>query len=176
MARTTSQFLSKLKGGGSRPNKFRVICPFPTYAIIGGETEDLSFLAKAAQLPSSTLGVIEVPFNGRKVRFAGDRIEEPWSITVLNDTDFKIRNAFERWQNGIRSHKNNVGLANMNDYVVDVVVEQLDMADNVIKTYTLESAWIEKVGAMELSYDSENQIGEFTVDFIYQNFISNTTT
>jgi hypothetical protein len=166
-------FTSRL-GAGVRPNKFRVICPFPTFAIIGGETNDLTILAKAAALPSSTLGVIEVPFHGRKAKLAGDRIDDPWSITVLNDPAMKLRNAFERWNNGIKTHVSNVGLTSLNDYSVDIQIQQLDLGDNVIKTYTLISAWPEKIGQIDLSMDSENAIEEFTVDFQFQALSSDT--
>lgn len=177
MALNVADFIAKLKGGGARPNKFRVIMPFPTYAIVGGETSDLTFLCKGAALPSSTLGVIDVPFGGRKVKLAGDRNDdEGWSITVINDTDFKLRNAFERWQNAIHSHKTNIGLTNLNDYVVDAIVQQLDSNGNAVKQYTFEGMWPEKISSIELSYDSENQIEEFTVDFQYINIVTDTTT
>lgn len=176
MVRTTPDFLANLRSP-TRPNRFKVIVPFPTFAIVGGETQELSFLAKAAALPASTLGVIDVPFNGRKIKLAGDRNDdEGWTITVISDNNFKVRDAFERWQNGIRSHKSNEGLANLNDYVTDVVVQQLDMADNVVKEYTLESSWCDRIGQMELSYDTENTISEFEVSFQYQNIVTNTTT
>jgi hypothetical protein len=94
-------FKSKLVGGGARPNMFKATVNFPGFA--GGEVELTSFLIKAAALPASTIGAINVPFRGRQVIIAGDRTFEPWTITVINDTDFKVRNAFERWMNGNKS-------------------------------------------------------------------------
>ena len=97
-------FLSKLKGGGARSNQFKVVWPFPGYAQVGGEIEDFAFLCKSAQLPAMNIASISVPFRGRDIKIAGDRASFPtWSTTVFNDTDFKLRNAFERWQNGINN-------------------------------------------------------------------------
>lgn len=177
MTRTIPNFIAKLKGGGARANRFRVICPFPSFAVVGGETEDLSFLAKGAVLPASTLGVIEIAFNGRKVKMPGDReYTTTWSITVLNDTDFKLRNGFERWQNAIRPHKDGGGLANFADYTVDVIVQQLDQSDSVVKSYTLEGAWPLNIAEIALNYDSTDSIEEFDVEFQFQNIASNTMT
>ena len=90
-------FKSKLRGGGARPNLFKATVNFPGYA--GGDVELTSFLCKTAQLPSSIMNVMEVPFRGRQLKIAGDRTFEPWTVTILNDTDFSIRNAMERWMN-----------------------------------------------------------------------------
>ena len=96
-----NDFKAKLAGGGARPNQFKVTMPFPGYAQVGGEIEDLAFLCRATVIPAMTVGNINVPFRGRQIKIAGDRTFEDWNVTVINDTDFKLRNAFERWQNGI---------------------------------------------------------------------------
>ena len=107
-----NDFKAKLAGGGARPNQFKVTMPFPGYAQVGGEIEDLAFLCTATSIPAMTIGNINVPFRGRQIKIAGDRSFANWSITVLNDTDFKLRNAFERWQNGINNMTDNEGLSN----------------------------------------------------------------
>jgi hypothetical protein len=71
--------------------------------------EKTRFLVKAANLPASTLSVIDIPFRGRNLKIAGDRTFDPWTITVINDTDFRIRNAFEKWMNYINKHEDNSG-------------------------------------------------------------------
>jgi hypothetical protein len=114
MSLRVDDFKAKLKGGGARPNLFRAIVNFPGYA--GGDVELTSFMCKAAQLPASIMNVIEVPFRGRQLKLAGDRTFEPWEITILNDTDFTVRNAMERWMNGMNAHSENVGLTNPVDY------------------------------------------------------------
>ena len=99
-----SDFKARLSGGGARPNQFKVVCPFPGYAQVGGEIEDMAFLCKSASLPAMNIGNISVAFRGRDIKIAGDRPTFPtWSTTIINDTDFKLRNAFERWQNGINN-------------------------------------------------------------------------
>jgi hypothetical protein len=107
-------FKSKLRGGGARPNLFKATLNFPAYA--GGDVELTSFLCKAAALPASVMNVIEVPFRGRQLKIAGDRTFETWTVTILNDTDFSIRNSMERWMNGINAHSANTGITNPVDY------------------------------------------------------------
>ncbi len=102
-----NDFKAKLAGGGARSNQFKVTMPFPGYAQVGGEIEDLAFLCRATTIPAMNVGVVEVPFRGRKIYIGGDRTFDTWSITVLNDTNFKIRNAMERWQNGINNMSDN---------------------------------------------------------------------
>ena len=117
-------FKSKLRGGGARPNLFKATVNFPTYA--GGDVELTSFLCEAAQLPISQIGLVTVPFRGRQLKVAGDRTFEPWNVTIINDTDFTIRDSMERWMNGINGHSANTGLVNPVDYQADLLVEQLD--------------------------------------------------
>ncbi len=166
-------FKSKLTGGGARPNLFKVTCNFPTY--VGADVELASFMVKAAQLPASVLGLVEVPFRGRKLMMAGDRTFEPWTISVLNDTDFAVRDAFEIWSNGINAHSANTGLANPTDYMADMIVEQLDNAGNTVKKYDFRGTFPTNVGAIELSYDEATAIEEFTVELQIQYWESNTT-
>ena len=98
-----SDFKAKLAGGGARSNQFKVTMPFPGYASVGGEIEELAFLCRATSIPSMEIASIPVPFRGRSIKIAGDRTIPDWSITVYNDTNFKLRDAFERWQNGINN-------------------------------------------------------------------------
>lgn len=166
-------FKSKLIGGGARPNLFKATVNFPAFA--GGEVELTSFLIKAAQLPASTIGTINVPFRGRQVLIAGDRTFEPWTITVINDIDFKVRNAFERWMNAINQHRNNTGLTNPVDYQADLSVAQLDKAGNEVKVYNFRSTFPTALSAIELSYESTDVIEEFTVELQVQYWESDTT-
>jgi hypothetical protein len=166
-------FKSKLIGGGARPNLFKAIVNFPAYA--GGDTELTSFMCKGAQLPGSVIAQLDVPFRGRQLKIAGDRTFENWSITVINDTGMEIRNAMERWMNGMNEHVNNTGLSNPTDYQADMAVEQLDKAGNVTKAYTIRGAYPVNVSAIDLSYDSNDAIEEFTVELAYQYWESGTT-
>ena len=132
-------------------------------------------MIKAAQLPASVVGTVVVPFRGRQLKIAGDRTFDPWTITVINDTDFKVRNAFERWMNGINQHRNNTGLTNPIDYQADMQVAQLDKAGNEVKVYNFRSTFPTAVSAIELSYDSVDVIEEFQVELQVQYWESDTT-
>ena len=171
-----NDFKAKLSGGGARPNQLKVVMPFPGYAQVGGEIEDLAFLCTSTSLPEMAIGTVTVPFRGRNIKIAGDRTIATWNITVLNDTDFKLRNAFERWQNGINNMSDNEGLTNPADYQVDAFVDQLDRNGATIKSYTLRGAHPKTIAAIPLAYDTNNQIETFDVTFAYQYFESNTTT
>jgi hypothetical protein len=166
-------FKSKLIGGGARPNLFKATVTYPGYA--GGDTELTSFMCKGAQLPASTIGQIDIPFRGRQLKIAGDRTFENWSITILNDAKMEVRNAFERWMNGMNEHVNNTGLSNPTDYQADMTIEQLDRSGAVTKSYTIRGAYPISVAAIDLSYESNDAIEEFTVDLAYQYWESNTT-
>jgi hypothetical protein len=171
-----NDFKAKLAGGGARANQFKVTMPFPGYAQVGGEIEDLAFLCTTAQIPAMNVGLVNVPFRGRQIKIAGDRTFADWSITVLNDTNFKLRNAFERWQNGINNMSDNEGLSNPVDYQVDAFVDQLDRNGNTLKSYTLRGAFPTEVAAIDLNFGTNDEVETFGVTFQYQYFETNTTT
>ena len=171
-----NDFKAKLAGGGARANQFKVTMPFPGYAQVGGEIEDLAFLCRATSLPGMTVPSFNVPFRGRSIKIAGDRTIADWSVTCYNDTDFKLRNAFERWMNGINNMTDNEGLTNPADYQVDAFVDQLDRNGATIKSYTLRGVFPTEVAPIELTYDEATAIEEFAVTLAYQYFESNTTT
>ena len=171
-----NDFKAKLAGGGARANQFKVTMPFPGYAQVGGEIEDLAFLCTTAQIPAMNVGLVNVPFRGRQIKIAGDRTFADWSITVLNDTNFKLRNAFERWQNGINNMTDNEGLSNPVDYQVDAFVDQLDRNGNTLKSYTLRGAFPVEVSDIALNYATNDEVETFGVTFQYQYFETNTTT
>lgn len=166
-------FKSKLIGGGARANLFQATVNYPAYAA--GDSELTSFLCKAAQLPGSVIAQVDVPFRGRQLKIAGDRTFENWTITIINDTGMEIRNAFERWMNGINEHVNNEGILNPNDYMADMAIEQLDRANNVTKKYDIRGAYPVNVSSIDVSYDTNDAIEEFTVELAYQYWESNTT-
>jgi hypothetical protein len=170
-----TQFRSELKGGGARPNLFNVLLTFPAVAGNIDASRKLQFMIRSASLPPSTLGVIPVPFQGRQLPVAGDRTFEPWEISVLNDTDFLIRNAFESWSNAINEHTANTGLPAPSDYMVDAEVQQLGRDNTVLKTYDLNGIWPSTVGAIELSQDGNDTIEIFPVTLQLVEWTSNTT-
>ena len=171
-----NEFKSRLRGGGARANQFKVTLPFPGYASVGGETSDLAFLCSATALPGQSVGQVAIPFRGRILNIAGDRTFEPWTITVLNDTDFKLYRAFERWMNGINNMTDNEGIANPADYQVDGFVDQLDRNGTTLKSYTYRGLYPEVLANIPLSYGTNDQIESFDVTFRYQYFETDTTT
>jgi hypothetical protein len=167
-------FKSKLRGGGARANLFKATINFPTYA--NGDVEITSFLCEAAQLPGSTIGTIVMPFRGRQLKMAGDRTFDTWSPTIINDTDFRIRDSMERWMNGMNGHQTNTGLTNVTDYEADLIVDQIDKDGSILKTYNFRGCFPTAVSPIDLNYASENEIERFTVEFQVQYWESNTTT
>lgn len=183
--RTLEDFKGRMSGGGVRPNLFECELYFPSDSLPAGFSEDqlsdrTRFLVKAANLPASTLGVIDVPFRGRNLKMAGDRTFDPWTITVINDTDFSIRTAFERWMNLINKHEDAAGKTNPVDYQKDMYVKQFgrgraggsvpttETAIPVLKSYQFYGTFPTAISAIDLSYDSSDTIEEFTVDLQVQ--------
>ena len=166
--RTISNFKSKLTGGGARANLFEVVLTFPDAAQPDSAVlEKARFLVKGANLPASNVSPIEVPFRGRVLKIAGDRTFDSWTVTVLNDTDFAIRSAFERWSNTINRLSDNTGLTNPADYQADAYVYQLDRDGSTLRSYRFFDTFPTQVGQVELSYD-QTGIQEFTVELQVQ--------
>ena len=171
-----NDFKATLKGGGARANQFQVTMPFPGFAAVGGETRTMSYLCQATHLPGMTLGEVDVKFRGRSLYIAGDRTFEAWTTTIMNDTDFMLRNAFERWMNAINAMSDNSGLENPADYMVDAFVDQLDRAGQVIKSYTFRGMWPLTIANIDVAYETNDAIETFDVTYRYQFFETNTTT
>ena len=164
-------FKANLIGGGARANQFRVTITPPPGIAIGLDVRRASFLVTASNLPGSTLGEIAVPFRGRNIYVAGDRpAPDAWTTTFYNDTDFMIRNAMERWHNGINDFANNTGVVNSADFQTDLFVEQLDRDETILKTYIFRSAFPLTVGTIELSTAEATEIETFEVTWRYQHF------
>ena len=135
--RKITDFKSKLSGGGARSNLFECELAFPQAVSVEGLNDILNkarFLVKAANLPASNVAPIEVPFRGRVLKIAGDRTFDTWTITVINDTDFAIRSAFEKWMNTINRVSDNTGTTNPADYQADAFVFQLDRSGETLRT------------------------------------------
>lgn len=172
-----NEFKSRLKGGGARANQFKVTLPFPNYAGGTDETSDLSFLCTATGIPGQDIPMVTVNFRGRQLKLAGDsRTFADWSMTILNDTDFKLYRAFERWMNEINNMTDNEGLTNPTDYQVDGFIDHLDRDGNSIKKYTIRGAFPTSLDGIALSYGTNDAIEDFGVTLSYQWFETDTTT
>jgi hypothetical protein len=162
--RKITDFKSKLTGGGARSNLFEVVLSFPDAAPASSAVLDKArFLVKAANLPASNVSPIEVPFRGRTLKVAGDRTFDTWTITVINDTDFAIRSAFEKWMNTINRVSDNTGVTNPASYQSDAFVYQLDRDGSTLRAYHFYDIFPTQVAPIELSYDAQG-IQEFTVE------------
>jgi len=166
-----NDFKANLIGGGARANQFRVTITPPPGIAIGLDVRRTSFMCKGSNLPAQELTPIEVPFRGRKIYIAGDReFSETWTTTFINDTDFMIRNALERWSNGINDLALNTGVIDPADYQTDLTVEQLDRDDTILKTYIFRSAWPVTISAIELTSENQDALEEFECTWRYQHF------
>ena len=164
-----SSFLQVVKQG-VRPNMFQVDISFPDTVDADGSL--VSYMCKSAVLPAANIGVIEVPFRGRTVKIAGDRTFDNWSATFINDKEMKSRAYFEQWLNQINTHKENTAqIIDPTEYGRSLVVRQLEkdnsQAGEELRSYKLWYAFPISTSAIDLAYDSNDQIEEFTVEFQY---------
>jgi hypothetical protein len=167
--RKITDFKSKMSGGGTRPNLFEVVLSFPVSSPTTTNVLDKSrFLVKAAALPTSNIGPINVAFRGRILKIAGDRTFDTWTITIINDTDFAIRSAFEKWMNSINRLSDNTGATNPEAYQADALVYQLDRDGSTLRSYRFYDMFPTNISAIPLSYESTDAIEEFTVEFQVQ--------
>ena len=164
-------FKANLIGGGARANQFRVTITPPPGIAIGLDVRRASFLVTASRLPESTLGEVAVPFRGRNIYVAGDRpAPETWTTTFFNDTDFMVRNAMERWHNGINNFADNTGVTNAAAFQTDLFVEQLDRDDTILKTYIFRNAFPLTIAAIDLTNEETTTIETFEVTWRYQHY------
>ena len=186
--KTISQFKSALSGGGARPNLFEVeLTTFPSG--ISWDADKFKYLCKAAALPASNISPIDVPFRGRIFKVAGDRTIDTWTVTIINDEDFKLRRAFEAWTELIAKLDNNLGATQPAAYMSNATVYQLGRGatvnsttnagsdSSILAAYKFVDIFPTSVSNIDLSYDSGDTIEEFTVEFQVQSYeiISGTT-
>ncbi len=171
MAFSVNDFRSQMVGDGARPNLFEVSMPFPAFSAPGNAQQKLTFMCKTAQLPGSTVGVVPVQYFGRELKFAGNRTFADWTLTVINDEDFLVRNAFERWMNGINSHnlniRNPVALAPFG-YTQDAEVYQYGKTGNILKKYKFIGVFPTDITPIDVDWGSNDTIEEFSVTLSYQ--------
>ena len=175
MASTIANFKSQLRSGGARPNLFEVDVLCPT-GWVDDALQEFKFLCKATSMPTQTVGSVDVPFRGRILKVAGDRTFEPWSVTVINDESFDIRQTFEQWQELINGIESGSGSVSPSSYMGNGTIRQLGRADvgtrevgskdtGVLYTYVVQDIWPSEIGSIDLSYESSDAIEEFTVTF-----------
>ena len=167
--RKITDFKSKLTGGGARPNLFEVELAFPSAVGVDNDTlQKARFLVKAAALPASTVAPIDVPFRGRILKIAGARTFETWTIKVINDTDFSIRSAFEKWMNTINRMNDATGLTDPEEYQADAYVYQLSRDGGILRSYRFYDVFPTNITTIDLSYETTDQLEEFDVELQVQ--------
>ena len=163
--RKITDFKSKLTGGGARPNLFEVELAFPDSISIDNDVKEKSrFLVKSAALPASNITPIDVNFRGRILKIAGDRTFDTWTVTVINDTDFAIRSAFEKWMNVINRLSDATGFNDPAEYQEDAYIHQLDRDGSTLRTYKFFDIFPTNISQMDLSYETVDTVEEFTVE------------
>ena len=168
--RSIEDFKAVLQGGGVRPTMFEVELTFPDTVVSDPNlaTNEGTFLIKASQLPASNVGLIEVPFRGRKLKVSGDRSFDDWTVQVTNDVSFGLRKAFEEWSERIQNHNYALGSNNLNDYFATAIVRQLDRDGQQLRAYRFEGIWPQNVEAIDLAFDSTDEVEEYGVTFAVQ--------
>lgn len=168
--RSIEDFKAVLQGGGVRPTMFQVELTFPT-GVSGDNnllTNDGTFLIKASQLPPSSIGQIDVPFRGRKLKVAGDREFADWSVNILNDVSFNLRKGLEEWSERIQNHNYALGATELNDYYASAIVRQLDRDGTQLRAYSFEGIWPKEIEAIDLNFESQNAVEDYGVTFAVQ--------
>lgn len=167
-----SQFRAQLKNGGARVNQFKVELNFPTGVAGGTNAQRAStFLVNVAELPGQTINPAIVLYRGREVKFAGDRLYGPWTTTVLNDTQFTVRTAIERWMNLMDDLQDKTGETSPSAYLADLTVTQLDRNGEELKKYFVRDAFPVDLSPVGLDFGGNDQISQFTCTWQYQDLV-----
>jgi hypothetical protein len=175
MAFNVYEFRSQMQGDGARPNLFEVQLTFPTAVNPGAANKKLTFMCKTASLPGSTIGHVPVFYFGRETKLAGNRTFPEWTLSILNDEDFAVRNAFEKWMNGINRHVSNVRdlwAGNSLGYSTQGLVKQYGKTGDILKQYTFEGIFPVDISQIDLDWGSNDTIEEYSVTLAYQYFTS----
>lgn len=162
MAFNINDIRANLTGGGARQNLFQV-----QITNKGNSAADLKipFLVQASSLPASNLGTIQVPYFGRFIKLAGDRIYDPWVATVINDEDFLVRNALEEWSNKINRFEGNI--RDLKNYKSQAQVIQYGKDGSVLRIYEFNGLFPSVISQIDLGWDQNDAYETFQVEFQY---------
>lgn len=170
MAFSINEIRANLTLGGARPSLFQVTITNPVNRVADLK---VPFLVRTAQIPASNLGLIEVPYFGRRIKIAGDRRFDPWTVTVINDEDFLIRNAIEQWSNAINSYEGNqTQLASGAPalYKSQATVTHFGKAGEILRVYQFNGIYPETIAQIDLDWATTDSLEEFQVTFQYDSF------
>ncbi len=167
MAFSINEIKSQLVYGGARPTQFSVRIFNPANSIADIKAQ---FMIEASSIPGETVGVIEVPYFGRRIKLAGDRTYDMWTVTVMNDEDFLVRNALEQWSNEINGRETNLrgfGGAQPSLYKSQAQVIQYSKTGQVIREYQFDGLWPVTVSPIDLNWGDTDNIERFQVEFAF---------
>ena len=166
MAFSINDIRGTLQYGGARPNLFeaRVVSP-------GGLIPNFNFLCKSTSIPESDIGQFTVPYFGRQIKLAGNRTYRDWSVTIMNDEDFTIRDSFERWHSYINSIQTNLSAAQPANYKTQANVIQYAKDGTALRQYTFSGLFPTNIATINLDWGDNDKIEEFQVTFQYDYFI-----
>lgn len=170
-----TDFRNSIKSGLVRQHKWRVVFSFPSFAAVGDTSRQASMQARTSQVPASNLGVMEVNWGGRTLPIPGDRRYDEFTTNFIAVNDHSVRDALEKWSEGINGSESNTGLVSLDDYMRDVTLQLLDQNDNVTKEYVLRDAWPSIVGQADLDQGAMDSFVEFPCTWRYISIESNTT-
>jgi hypothetical protein len=160
--------------GGARPSLFNIFLSVPIGIGIDNVSVDkFRFVARAAQLPEMVVSPIEVPYFGRKIKVAGERAFQNWSVTVMNDEDFAVRSMFELWSNAINRLVSNVRNPTLaaEQYKADLEIVQYSVDGSTLRSYQLIGAFPVNVSGIGMDWNNANQFEEFSVEFAYDYWV-----
>ena len=152
-------FVQNLAGGGARANQYEI-------QITGSPVPNgtFSFLCRSAQIPGMTVGEVPVAYRGRQIFVAGDRTYDAWTVTVFSDTAWELRSSFENWSDIIaKGNEITTGALDPSDYYAIAIVEQMDRVGTARGTYKLIDVWPTTVDPIDLAYDTNDAVMEFSV-------------
>ena len=169
MAFNVNDIRAQLTGGAARPNLFEVVLPFPSIASPGAATTKMTFTCKGAQLPGSDIGFVEVPYFGRTIKLAGNRVFPEWTTSIINDEDFSVYNAIQTWMNSINSHEGNIRGAGgaPGDYQATADVIHYGKNGDEIKRITIANMWPSSLPPIALDWSTNDTLEEYTCTWQY---------
>lgn len=141
---------------GARPNLFKI-------EITGENLPKLEFLAKAAAIPGKTIGDIDVPYMGKKIKIAGDVTFEDWQLTVLMDEDYGVRKGLEQWMERIARNSSALAANAHKQYKRDAYIIHLGNNGNVINKYQMIGCYPSQLSSIDMNWDQTDQVIEYTV-------------
>lgn len=175
MAFNINEFTSNMRNGGARPNLFRLrIGSIPSVVQVRTGSQDFQYFCKSVSgIPASTLGVIEVPYFGRTVKFAGDREFAELTTTIINEENMQIRNIMDSWINGLNETRNNTAsevLRGRTSFTSELTLETFKKQGDIDQTWKFRNCWPSNISSIDVNWDSQNAIQEFTVTWQYDTY------